>query len=372
METIKAAQITCTVYRPVARKVLDTMRQMGIREYHQQSSRAVVLKRNPGFLGIGAGIGLEEELSDRFLFFVPQGEGEAAVQALAASCHLNVPGRGTALWEEIEIVSGSAWEAHPISPMAGSDTVRIQGNLACITCIVQHGRGNNIVKAVLGLGLPMPVVAMGDGTGIRDKLGLVRIALPARKDVVLAVASAHEVSDILDAVADAGRLDRVGAGFIYESPVAGGVLNNMVIRGQRHSASIEQIIAAVDDIKGSADWRKRALGGDGAERARHYLRDLVNVTLICNQGSAEDLVRAAMVAGAGGATIGRFHYERIDDQTVGVISPARNATELIVGVDAVGPIISAFHAEGVFEPAAAGFIALKPVPLACTHRTIKR
>lgn len=371
METVKAAQITCTVYRPVARKALDTLRRIGVKEYHQQSSRAVVLKRKAGFLGIGAGIGLEEELADRFLFYVPVTDGAPAVRALSAACDLNIPGRGTALWEDVDVVSGSAWEASPVIPDAGSDHVRTQANLACITCIVQHGRGNNIVKAVLGLGLPMPLVTTGDGTGIRDKMGLIRIALPARKDVVFVVASAHEVAEILDALADAGRIDRVGAGFIYESPVAGGVVNNMVIRGQRHSASIEQIIAAVDDLQGSADWRKRALGGDGTERVRHHLRDLVNLTLICNEGRAEDLVRAAMVAGAGGATISKLHYLRMD-QTLGPVSPARQVTELIVGVGAVEPIVEALKTEGVFEPASAGFISLKPVDRACTHQSTRR
>ena len=40
------------------------MREMGVEEYHLQPSRAVVLRRKAGFLGIGAGIGLEEEPAD--------------------------------------------------------------------------------------------------------------------------------------------------------------------------------------------------------------------------------------------------------------------------------------------------------------------
>ena len=42
METIKAAQITCSVYHSVTDKALGAMREMGVEEYHLQPSRAVV------------------------------------------------------------------------------------------------------------------------------------------------------------------------------------------------------------------------------------------------------------------------------------------------------------------------------------------
>ena len=71
MDTVRAAQITCTIYNPVTEKVLETLRALDVQEYQLQPSRAVVLKRRPGFLGIGAGIVLEEEPADKILFYVP-------------------------------------------------------------------------------------------------------------------------------------------------------------------------------------------------------------------------------------------------------------------------------------------------------------
>lgn len=210
METIKASLITCTVYRPVSDQVLDTMQRIGVTDYHRQSSRAVVLKRKSGFLGIGAGIGLEEELADRFMFLVPVADGEAALRALAASCDLHIPGRGTVFWENIEIIADSICQTHPIVSLSGTSRVPIQTNLGSVTCIVQHGQGNAIAEASLGLGLPMPLVTTGQGTGLRDRLGLIRVALPARKDVVFAVVSDHEATDVLGSLAEVGRLDRIG------------------------------------------------------------------------------------------------------------------------------------------------------------------
>jgi hypothetical protein len=371
METIKAAQITCTVYRSVTSKALGALKALGVKEYHLQPSRAVVLRRRTGLLGIGAGIVLEEEPADRILFYVPSTSAEAALQALAASCDLNIPGRGSAVCEEVTIARGSAWEEHLLRPVPDADKVATQEELASITCTVQRGRGNNIVKAVLGLGVPMPQVTGGMGTGLRDKLGLIRIALPAEKEVVHAVVSAHEATDILGSLVDAGRLDQFGSGFIYESPLARGVINSMVIRGQRHSASIEQLIAAVDKLMGSPDWRKRSLGNDDPSRKHNYLYDLVSLTLICNEGRVSDLVRAALAAGASGATISRLSHARIDG-AASPVSPAREMTELIIGKGVVEPVAAAMEAAGVFDQETAGFMAFKPVTVACTHRGAHR
>jgi hypothetical protein len=371
METIKAAQITCTVYHSVTDKALGAMEALGVQEYHLQPSRAVVLRRKAGFLGIGAGIGLEEEPADRIVCYVPADTAEAALQALVAACDLNIPGRGSALCEEVEIATDSVWENQPLTPVPGTEDVVTQDDLASITCTVTRGSGDSIVKAVLGLGMPMPQVTTGEGTGLRDKLGVIRVALPAEKEVVHSVVSAHEATEILGSLFDAGRLDRFGAGFIYESPLARGVVNSMVIRGQRHSASIEQLIAAVDDLKGSADWRRRALGGEDSARKYNYIYDLVNLTLICNEGRASDLVRVALAAGASGATLVKLRHARFDggDSTV---SPAREMTELILDQEAVEEIAGALEEAGLFEEDAAGLLALKPVSVACTNRRAKR
>jgi hypothetical protein len=371
METAKAAQVTCTVYTPVTNKVMETLKALDVREYHLQPSRAVVLRRRPGFHGIGAGIVLEEEPADKLLFHVPLTDAIPTVQALVAACDLNVPGHGSAVYEEVDIGRNSAWEERSITPVPGSDYVTTEQNLASLTCTVQHGRGDRIVKAVLGLGVPMPLVTTGEGTGLREKLGLIRVAMPAGKDVVHAIASEHEATDILGSLVDTARLDRFGSGFIYESPIAGGVINNMVIRGQRHSASIEQLIGAVDKLIGSTNWRKRSLGGDDPTRRHKFLYDLESLTLICNEGRASDLVRAALAAGAGGATISKARHARMDGATTPV-SAAREMTELIIGKDIVEEVSSSLVAAGVFGEEAAGFVAFKPVTVACTHPSVER
>ena len=371
METEKAAQVTCTVYSPVTERALQALKMLDVREYHLQPSRAVVLRRRTGILGIGAGIVLEEAPADKLIFFVPLGDAKAVVQALAAVCDLNVPGHGSAVYEEVDIGRDSAWQAHPVKPVPQTENVVTEENLASLTCTVQHGRGDRIVKSVLGLGLPMPQVTTGEGTGLREKLGLIRVAMPAGKEVVHAVAAEHEATEILGSLVDSARLDRFGSGFIYESPIVCGVVNNMVIRGQRRSASIDQLIGAVDKLMGSTDWRKRSLGGEESTKRHKYLHDLVSLTLICNEGRASDLVKAAMLAGARGATISKVRHAHTDGAT-SPVSAAREMTDLVIGKDVVDDISESLVEAGVFEDAAAGVVSIKPVTVACTHATANR
>ena len=104
---------------------------------------------------------------------------------------------------------------------------------------------------------------------------------------------------------EAGQLDQPGKGFIYMFPLSQAHLNMDVNRGILHAAaSIEQIIVAIDGILGSIDWRQRVDLND-AESERNYLTKLVDFSLICNEGSGDELVGAAMTAGAAGASIAK-------------------------------------------------------------------
>ena len=210
----------------------------------------------------------------------------------------------------------------------------------------------------------MPQVTTGEGTGLRDKLGLIRITVPAAKEIVHVTVPDQESEEIFAALVTAGRINELGAGFIYDSPGTRGIINNMVVRGQQHSASMEQLIAAVDEMKGSADWRRRVLSEE--TQGYRYLHDLVCMILVCNEGHASDLVIAAMSAGAGGATISKQSYVSFDGED-GAISPARETTELIVGQGAVESIHDALRDAGLYGDEISGCIALKKVDVACTH-----
>lgn len=364
MDKIRAAQLTCTIYNSVADRALAKLQEIGVKAYHTQPSRATVLRRREGFWGIGAGLVLEEEPATRLTFHVSVESAEDALQALIAACGLQVPGRGSAVYDEVEIAAESGWEAPEIAPFNDENKMPLRNDLSSIVCTVQQDYGNHIARSSLDLGVPMPQVTTGEGTGLRDKLGLIRVTVPAAKEIVHVTVSDQESEEIFAALVTAGRINELGAGFMYDSPGTRGIINNMVVRGQQHSASMEQLIAAVDDMKGSADWRRRVLSEE--TQGYRYLHDLVCMILVCNEGHASDLVIAAMSAGAGGATISKQSYVSFDGEN-GAISPARETTELIVGQGAVDNIHDALKDAGLYGDEMSGFIALKQVGVACTH-----
>jgi hypothetical protein len=364
MEKKSAAQLTCTIYNSVADRALATLQEIGVKEYHSQPSRATVLRRREGLWGIGAGLVLEEEPATRLVFHVPVEASEDALQAVIAACGLQIPGRGSAVCDLVEIAAESVWDAPQVASFDGPNAVPLRGDLSSIVCTVQQDRGNHIARSALDLGVPMPQVTTGEGTGLRDKLSLIRITVPAAKEIVHVTVSQQESDEIFASLITAGRINEIGSGFIYESPDTRGIINNMVVRGQQHSASMEQLIAAVDTMQGSSDWRRRALSEES--QGYRYLNDLVCMILVCNEGHASDLVIAAMASGAAGATISKQSYARFDGE-LGAISPARETAELIVGQGAVDGIYEALQEAGLYEDDKSGFIALKKVSVACTH-----
>ena len=159
METVKAAQVTCTIYNPVTDTVLETLKALDVREYHLQPSRAVVLKRRTGFLGIGAGIVLEEEPADKILFYVALADAKAAVQAAATLARMDSTSKTAAL------AAGAIPALVALAAGVGSKAAEVAATALCHLAIrlPRQQRRNSRRWRRLGAGL-----AAGVGAGLQD------------------------------------------------------------------------------------------------------------------------------------------------------------------------------------------------------------
>ncbi len=142
-----------------------------------------------------------------------------------------------------------------------------------------------------------------------------------------------------------------------------------VFRGtRRHAASIEQIVAAIDEMKGESRWR--AIVGDNDRRARTSrvdLRDLQSLSFICDEGRGEELTRVAMDAGASGATTSRLRYAgRLHLGEKG-ISPAREWITMVVPPSQIDSITSAMADAGALDDRTHGLFYLSEVSKAYTY-----
>ncbi|MEF3191097.1 MAG: P-II family nitrogen regulator [Campylobacterales bacterium] len=84
-----------------------------------------------------------------------------------------------------------------------------------ITCIVQKGNADAIIKAAFEAGAQGATVFYAYGSGVRERLGLLGVTVDAEKEVIKIIVSSEQVNRIFDAMYLAGKLDTPGMGIIY-------------------------------------------------------------------------------------------------------------------------------------------------------------
>ena len=96
-----------------------------------------------------------------------------------------------------------------------------------ITCVVERGKGDKVTRAALDAGAGGATAFFARGTGTRERLGLLGLAIVPEKEVIQVVCQ-HGVADsIFDAICKAAKLDVPGKGMAVMTPVvraAGGSL----------------------------------------------------------------------------------------------------------------------------------------------------
>ena len=85
--------------------------------------------------------------------------------------------------------------------------------------MVQRGRADKLVKAALAAGANAATVFFARGMGIRERLGLLGLAIVPEKEVILIICRDPLVQPILDALTKAGGLDVPGHGVAYVTSI---------------------------------------------------------------------------------------------------------------------------------------------------------
>ncbi len=84
-----------------------------------------------------------------------------------------------------------------------------------ITVVVQRGKGDLIVRKALKVGAGGATIWFGRGSGIRERLGLLGIAISPEKEVVMIITPREITDDVFQAVVKAGKLHLPGQGIAY-------------------------------------------------------------------------------------------------------------------------------------------------------------
>lgn len=256
---------------------------------------------------------------DYLQFIVPDREVERVMEAIVDAGHLHLPGAGAvfaipcddfAATVDVRLWSHVEPDGHEVeAPRA------LRENLTAIYCVVRNDDTEPVARAAMNAGAHGPIVCYSEGTGLRGRIGWLRITRRNDKEMLLVIVDNADAVVVSDAMVAAGALDAPGRGFLFRMPIQTGLINIGSTFGTRYAASIPQIIAAIDEIKGGAQWRDRRvselLGAGksaglnlfGKVRARPYLSGQCCLSLVVSRRHADSIVAAAVAAGAPGANL---------------------------------------------------------------------
>lgn len=97
--------------------------------------------------------------------------------------------------------------------------ITVLTDVSLITCIVQRGIADPIVKAAQEAGAQGATVYYARGEGVRERLGILALAVEVDKEVINVVVAKDQADRIFERMYIAGNLDTPGMGFIYLTPL---------------------------------------------------------------------------------------------------------------------------------------------------------
>jgi len=100
-----------------------------------------------------------------------------------------------------------------------SENITYLTDASLITAVVPVGRADDMLKAARDVGASTGIVHQARGTGARELLGLLGIAVEAEREVVNIVVAAEYQDLVARAVFQAGGLGNPGGGYLYVSPL---------------------------------------------------------------------------------------------------------------------------------------------------------
>ena len=256
---------------------------------------------------------------------VPNDKVDAVTDAAVQAGNLNRVGAGGVF--VIDCNDTRHTEKFPAPDSSVEDSNGSSGtytaDLEAICCICEIGIADDIAKAALQNGAPGPTVTFGEGGGVRDKIPILRITKGPEKEFVWCVVDKNDADEIFADMARAGHISEPGRGFMYSIPVSSGIVNvSSVAATAAHGANMEQVIAAIDEIKGGKDWRATSAEASKSKAFKtNPLKDLVGLYCIVPRDNYSDVYDAILEAGAPGVST---NFGVMNDADAGDAEQAQN------------------------------------------------
>ena len=97
--------------------------------------------------------------------------------------------------------------------------ITVLTDVELVTCIVQRGVAEDIIKAAQDVGAQGATVYYARGGGVRERLGVLGLAIEVEKEVINIIVATDQIDRIFEKMYIAGKLDTPGMGFMYVTPL---------------------------------------------------------------------------------------------------------------------------------------------------------
>lgn len=296
------SSVICVADMNIVPALDQTLADLALPEVYVQRAKQVSLLDKQSFLGLRPVVKLDESRALIYRMYIPSEYEEGLMRRIAEATDLSMGGRGCIFSQHIGCHRSTplVFDTDKLDRLCGKMIKLASEEHALVSCTVPRGSGDTLARAILELGISVPIVFFGIGAGLRDKLGLMRITIPVDKEIIWFIVARSDAELVEKTLIPRARLDVPGNGFIYRCFIHAPVVNLRIRHGKRvHAATMEQVIAALDEVQGSSDWRRFGT------RKHDPIKKTVNsrgLFFIGEEEEVEVFRRAAIDNGARGAT----------------------------------------------------------------------
>lgn len=203
--------------------------------------------------------------------------------------------------------------------------IKFKRDLRALIHITDRDAAEPVARAAIKAGAQGATITYMRGYGLRDRLGLLRITKRHEKELIAVVVDEYDVEPVFQAMAQVGRVDQPGRGIVFQLPISKGLTNlASVFQARKHSASIQQMVKAIDELQGSTDWRANQLlvhdpsAEEFQENTRGVTKDLKVLNIVSHRKDTEVILKRLLDYGVSGASVSNWRFsERGGEQTKG-------------------------------------------------------
>lgn len=313
--------VTAILPRQSTAKVLEEVLSSGAAHALSMNARGAVVQ-DRWYQTFLPAISPEQEM---LYFIVPNVEVDHLMEQIVMVGKLRLFGAGSIFATPCDTLTCAddyhLWEAGNYQFESVSFDIHFKTDLIALVHITDRDGAEPIARAAIKAGAQGATITYIRGFGLRDRLGLLRITKKHDKELITVVVDKYDVDATFQAMAQTGNVDQPGRGLVYQLPISKGLTNlASVFQTKKHSASIQQMVRAIDELQGSTDWRANQLlvhdpkADEFESKTRGLSKDLKVLNIVSHRKDTEVLLKLLLEYGVSGASVSNWRLAECDGE----------------------------------------------------------